>query len=95
MNNHSVNHTVNHSVNHSIKSAFGQAVRQHRRALQLSQETLGQRADLHRTYIADIERGARNPSLQTILRIAHGLEVPMTVLFETVKSMSVNGTLSP
>ncbi len=74
--------------NHSIKSAFGQAVRQHRRALRMSQKTLGKRADLHRTYIADIERGARNPSLETISRIAGGLEVPMTALFETVKSMA-------
>ena len=81
-------------TNHSLKSAFGQAVREHRHALHLSQEKLGQRAALHRTYIADIERGARNPSLETISRIAGGLEVPMTTLFETVKSMSVNERLS-
>ena len=80
-------------TNPLLKSAFGQAVRQHRRSLRLSQEKLGERAALHRTYIADIERGARNPSLETISRIARGLEVPMTALFETVKSMSVNERL--
>lgn len=60
-------------------------MRQQRHALGLSQKTLGQRAALHRTYIADIERGARNPSLESIARIASALEIPMTALFQTLR----------
>jgi len=36
---------------------------------------------LHRTYISDAERGACNPSLKTILRLAQALEVSVSTLF--------------
>lgn len=36
----------------------------------LSQEALGFEADLDRTYVSGIERGARNPTVVTIRRIA-------------------------
>jgi transcriptional regulator with XRE-family HTH domain len=54
--------------------AFGSAVRARRTALKLSQEKLAELADLHRTYIADIERGTRNVSLINILRLAEAME---------------------
>ena len=41
----------------------------------LSQETLGFEVDLHRTYISDIERGNRNPSIGAIDKIARALGV--------------------
>ena len=74
-------------------------MRQQRHALGLSQKTLGQRATLHRTYIADIERGARNPSLESIARIASALEIPMTALFQTLRydetSLAEQAALAP
>ena len=42
---------------------------------------LAERADLHRTYIADIERGARNVSLRSIEKLARALGVPTAELF--------------
>jgi DNA-binding XRE family transcriptional regulator len=42
-----------------ILAAFGQNVRKRREAKQLTQEALAEKADLDRTYISDIERGAR------------------------------------
>jgi len=41
----------------------------------LSQEKLGFEVDLHRTYISDIERGNRNPSISAIEKIAKALGV--------------------
>jgi transcriptional regulator with XRE-family HTH domain len=58
-----------------IRVRFGVAVRMRRSELGISQEELAGRADLHRTYIADIERGTRNVSLINIERIAEGLEI--------------------
>ena len=62
--------------------AFGQAVRCRRQELYLSQEKLAELADLHRTYVADIERGARNVGLVNIVRLAKALGVPVGKLFE-------------
>lgn len=59
----------------SLLSRFGASVRRLRFALGISQEALAERADLHRTYIADIERGARNVTLLSIDRLAKALEV--------------------
>ena len=57
-----------------IKSQFGTAVRTRRKKLGISQEELAGRAGLHRTYVADIERGARNLSLANIEKLARALE---------------------
>lgn len=51
-------------------------------ALGLTQEDLAEKADLHRTYIADIERGTRNLSLRNIERLAGALECSIPMLFE-------------
>jgi len=64
-----------------IKTRFGLAVRRRRHELGMSQEALGERADLHRTYIADIERGVRNISLVNIEKLARALDLPIWVLF--------------
>ena len=59
----------------SIVARFGASVRKLRFRLGISQEVLAEKADLHRTYIADIERGARNVTLRSIDRLAKALEV--------------------
>jgi CheY-like chemotaxis protein/DNA-binding XRE family transcriptional regulator len=59
----------------SIIARFGASVRKLRFRLGISQEALAERADLHRTYIADIERGARNVTLRSIDKLAKALEV--------------------
>ena len=47
----------------------------------ISQEELAERADLHRTYVSDVERGARNLSLESITRLARALDVSVSSLF--------------
>src|ERR1044071_5632666 len=64
-----------------VRKEFGAAVRAHRLRLGLSQEGLAERAELHRTYITDVERGARNLSLESISRLARALEVSIGALF--------------
>jgi len=57
-----------------VKWLFGRAVRKRRRELDFSQEDLAERAGLHRNYISDIERGDRNPSLESIQKLAKALD---------------------
>lgn len=62
--------------------AFGAAVRIRREELGLSQEKLGFEAKVHRTYVSDVERGARNPTVKVIWKLAVALETRPSVLFE-------------
>src|SRR5277367_418946 len=64
-----------------VKKPFGSAVRVWRHRLGISQEELAGRAGLHRTYICDIERGARNVSLESIEKLARALEISVAKLF--------------
>ena len=50
----------------------------------MSQEQLGDRAGLHYTYIGGVERGERNISLESIGKIASGLNVNIGELFPFV-----------
>jgi CheY-like chemotaxis protein len=65
-----------------LKLLLGNAIKEQRRALGISQEELAARAGLHRTYVSEVERGERNPSIASIEKLAHALEVSFTSLFE-------------
>lgn len=65
----------------SIKQRFGLAIKQRRGELGISQEELAFRSGLHRTYISDIERASRNPSLENIEKLAKALEISISTLF--------------
>jgi two-component system response regulator len=71
-----------------VKKHFGAAVRSRRDHLGISQEELAGRAGLHRTYISDVERGARNVSLESIFRLAEALEMPLSMLFTRLEELS-------
>jgi transcriptional regulator with XRE-family HTH domain len=64
------------------KKIFGQNVRRIRTQAGLSQEELGYRAKLHRTYISSVERGERNISAENIFAIAEALKVSPGDLLE-------------
>jgi len=65
----------------NVKKGFGLAIKKWRRESGISQEELAWRAGLHRSYVADIERGARNASLQTIEKLARALKISFSTLF--------------
>ena len=61
---------------------FGNKIRTLRESLGYSQETLGFKANLHRTYISQLELGQRNPSYTTLLKLAYALSVSVLDLMD-------------
>ena len=61
---------------------FGQKVREERIKLGLSQEKLGSRAKVHRTYIGMIERAEKNITLENIEKIAKALKISIADFFK-------------
>jgi transcriptional regulator with XRE-family HTH domain len=71
-----------------ILSALGYLVRQRRIEMGISQEELGLRANLDRTYISGVERGVRNPSLTALVSLANGLGISVSVLLNGLEAES-------
>lgn len=59
----------------NIRVRLGQNVRKLREAKGWSQEDYADRAGIHRTYVSDIERGRRNPTITVVEKLAGPLEV--------------------
>lgn len=74
--------------NHSepILTNFGYSLRHYRREKMLSQEDLGLKSGLDRTYISGLERGKRNPTLKIINILAKNLEIPISYLVSENKT---------
>ena len=58
-----------------IRIKFGKHLRKLRQNQGLTQEELADRANMHFTYIGQIERGIRNPSLINLHKLAKALKV--------------------
>lgn len=65
---------------HAVQARLGAAVKAHRQRLGVTQEELAWRADMHRTYIADIERGVRNITLRSMINLAAALQISAAAL---------------
>jgi CheY-like chemotaxis protein/DNA-binding phage protein len=65
-----------------LKILLGNAIKSTRSARGMSQEQLAARAGLHRTYVSDVERGARNPSLESVQKLAQALELSLPALLQ-------------
>jgi len=78
-----------------IQKEFGLTLRRLRKSLGYSQETLAEKADLHRTYVSDIERGQRNVSLQNIERLAQALNLSVADLFPQPRTTDISKVSDP
>ena len=68
-----------------LQQQFGVVVRRRREAVGLSQESLADQSQLHRTYISLLERGLRMPTILVAKRIAEALGTTMTDLLGEVE----------
>ena len=66
-------------------------LREERKRLGISMEALAERAGLSQSIISLIERDLRNPTLDTLLRIADVLEVELAKILAEAKRAAVAG----
>jgi len=59
---------------------IGDRIREQRVARKLTQDELGKKCELHRTFIGSVERGERNVSILNLKSIASALRVPLAEL---------------
>ena len=67
-----------------IAKQLGDRIKELRKETGLSQEKFALKIDMDRTYFATVESGKRNISLQNIEKIANGLNITISELFEGI-----------
>ena len=65
-----------------IKTKVGRRIKELRNKLGISQEELAFRSEIHRTYIASLEVGKRNVSIETLEKVVNALEVSLSEFFD-------------
>lgn len=70
-----------------IRSSFGDRIRHLRIARGLSQYKLSDMTGVNRSYLSQVEQGKRNISFDNMLRISHGLNIPLSVLVSEVDTI--------
>lgn len=65
-----------------VRQRLAKNLRRLRQAKGVSQEAFADEAGIHRTYVSDLERGSRNPTITVIEKIARALGVPIGELLD-------------
>lgn len=66
-----------------VVQLLGVNVRHYRLQKRMTQEQLANAAGMERSYVSDLERGTRNPSVAALGRLASALQVAPSVLLES------------
>lgn len=72
---------MNESTGQEKLANFGKNLKFLRTQKNISQEEFADKTKLDRTYISGLERGKRNPSFITLLKLAQTLNIPIENLF--------------
>lgn len=67
-----------------VRQRLGANLRRLRQETKLSQEAFAYEHDIDRTYISGIERGARNPTILVLQRLADALKVDVQELLKPI-----------
>lgn len=68
-----------------LLKSFGKVLRQLREEKSFSQESFGFEISRHRTYISQLERGRKSPTLTTLSRICKALQISMSEFLRMVE----------
>lgn len=69
----------------SPEVSFGRVLRELRMSRDMSQEALAHRTGYHRTYVGQLERGEKSPSLRTVFDLAAALSVRPSTMIAAVE----------
>ena len=75
------------AVTKTAEQLFGAVLREVRKGKGLSQERLAFESGYHPTYIGQLERGAKSPSLRTIVSLSAALNTPGSELLRKLESL--------
>lgn len=70
--------------NNELLHSIGVRIKELRHTTGLSQEKFALKINMDRTYFASVEAGKRNVSIINLEKIANGLEITLSQLFENI-----------
>lgn len=73
---------------------LGKRIREERTKLRLTQEQLAEAAEVNESYIGQVERGEKNPSLETVVSIANSLGVTVDYLLQEEVHVEPNSLIN-
>lgn len=77
------------------RKLLGSRIRAARTHRNLSQEDLAELADIHFSYVGQVERGEKSPSVPVLTRISHSLQIPLSSLLDNLEARESRTTYNP
>jgi len=71
----------------NISAIFGQVLREQRNSRGISQEDLALSANVDRTFVSQMERGIRQPSITTLIKLSGALGIQPSLLVQKVEKL--------
>jgi transcriptional regulator with XRE-family HTH domain len=79
----------------TFKRALGEAVKARRETLGLTQEQVANNSGLHQRWLSNVETGKRNPSYESLRRLAAGLGLSASELIARAEQIEAGGPADP
>ncbi|AFY73832.1 putative transcriptional regulator [Synechococcus sp. PCC 7502] len=70
-----------------INKALGKVLAKYRTIAKISQEELADRAGIHRTYVSQMERGLKSPTLSVLFQVSNSLNTTASSLIAEVEQI--------
>lgn len=77
-----------------VTVVVGKRIRAIRKSRNISQENLAENCGLHPTYIGQIERGEKCPTIDSLNKISEGLNISLSELFGNMENKKANDSLN-
>jgi len=69
----------------NINKAISLTVIRYRKQISISQEKLAEKVDIHRTYVSQIERGLKSPTLPILFKLAKAFNISTHKFIEEIE----------